>query len=133
MCVCIYLYMYLLVQRLLAKLKTIQTRNLVHIQPLTLSKNVFFEKNHPVGCQPRKTALPRRFYANLFDCLVLCYNCHLCHVENSGQILDGVFDIVLLLTMIILIHHHPENVQVSLWNWPIGFFLGGGGARFLGI
>ena len=41
MCVCIYLFMYLFVSRLLAKLKTIQTWNLVHIQPLTLSRNVW--------------------------------------------------------------------------------------------
>ena len=38
---CMYLYIYLCVSRLLAKRKTIQTWNLAHILPLTLSKNGF--------------------------------------------------------------------------------------------
>ena len=38
----IYLFMYVFVSRLLATLTTLQTWNLAHILPLTLSKNVFF-------------------------------------------------------------------------------------------
>ena len=45
-CVCIYVFIYviiyLFVSRLLATLTTIQTWNLAHILPLTLSKNGFF-------------------------------------------------------------------------------------------
>ena len=41
-CVCIYVCIYLCVSRLLATLTTIQTWNLAHILPLTLSKNGFF-------------------------------------------------------------------------------------------
>ena len=42
MCVCLYLFVIFFVSRLLAKRKAIQTWNLVHILPYTLSKNAFF-------------------------------------------------------------------------------------------
>ena len=50
--VCVYVCIYLFVSRLLAKRKTIQTWNLPHILPLTLSKNgffLFFRSNHRDG------------------------------------------------------------------------------------
>ena len=64
---------YLCVSHLLAKRKTIQTSNLVHTLPKTISKNcflLFFQKSAPVSRQPRKTAVSRGFSAYLLDFLL---------------------------------------------------------------
>ena len=41
-CICVYVFIYVFVSRLLAKRKTIQTWNLVQILPWTLFRNWFF-------------------------------------------------------------------------------------------
>ena len=71
-----YVFVCLFLSRLLAKQKTIQTWNLAHILPLTLSKTVFFfvfRSNQRDGRYPRKTAMSRGISAYLLDCLVFFF------------------------------------------------------------
>ena len=78
MCVGVYLSICVIVSRLLAKRKTIQTWNLANILPLTLSKNGFFvfSIKSPWGEQPVKDFLK---FTRICVCLCIYVFIYLCH------------------------------------------------------